>query len=435
MRTKIKVISVILLCTFVSTCMIGIFQYRSYMNNHVTEIRLGIYSRNKWKIPHLDSYRLYDEIIRDFEDKNPNIRVTYRSGTLIDDYSEWLAKMIIYGDEPDVFIILDEDFNTYASIGLFQDLTKFIQKDKEFDEESFYKKAMDNGKYGVKQYGIPFGIAPTFMIANTTLLEKEGIVLDKDYWTWNHFYNICKQLTKDTDNNGQLNQFGVFGYEWEHAFYTNDQALFTDDGVKIAFDGEKLYETIDFMKKMNQLNKNSIVKERDFDNGQVAFSTFSLPEYRAYTSSLYKFLKYRDFEWESIPFPSGPNGASVSKLDTLQLGISSRSKHKKVAWEFVKFLTYDAKSQQKVWENTYILPANRKVVEDIYETLTDEKDESILDPHFLSKIIENGYIEPRFKKYTDFKEILDKNILLMISRDEDIHKGIRKIKKDIKKHR
>ncbi|HHX59402.1 MAG TPA: sugar ABC transporter substrate-binding protein [Epulopiscium sp.] len=431
MSTKARGIGIILLCVLV----LGVFQYNHHMKHQMVEISLGIYSRNKWKIPHLDSYRVYDEVIRDFEAKNPNVRVTYRSGTLMDDYSEWLAKTIMYGEEPDVFIILDEDFNTYASIGLFQDLTKYIEKDKSFDLNHFYKKALDNGRYGTKQYGIPFGIAPTFMIVNTTLLDKEGITLDKDHWTWDDFYNICKKVTKDTNKNGQIDQFGVFGYEWEHAFYTNDKALFTDDGLNIAFEDEKLYETINFMKKMHQLNKTSTPRDQDFDKGQVAFKMFSLPEYRGYTSSPYQYLKYTDFEWESIPLPSGPSGKSVSKLDTIQLGMSSRSKNKKKAWEFIKFLTYDHESQQSVWDNTYILPSNRKMVEEIYETSTQDEEKNILEPYFLNRIIESGYIDPRFKKYSDFKEILDKNIFLMISRDENINQGIAKIKKDIKKQR
>lgn len=431
MSSRARRIGMMLLCALI----LGLFQYNSYMKNQVVEISLGIYSRNKWKIPHLDSYRVYDEVIKDFEAKNPNVRVTYRSGTLMNDYSEWLAKTIMYGQEPDVFIILDEDFNTYASIGLFQDLTKWMEKDKEFDEKDFYKKAMDNGRYGTKQYGIPFGIAPTFMIVNKTLLEEEGITLDRNHWTWDDFYNVCKRVTKDTNNDGQIDQFGAFGYEWEHAFYTNDKALFTDDGLEIAFEDEKLYQTINFMKKMDQLNQTNTPRDRDFDNGKVAFKMFSLPEYRAYTSSPYQYLKYTDFEWESIPFPNGPSGKSVSKLDTIQIGMSSRSKNKKMAWEFIKFLTDDDESQQSVWDNTYILPANRKVVEKIYETSSKDKEKDILEPYFLNGIIENGYIDPRFKKYNDFKEILDKNIFLMISRDENIYQGISKIKKDIKKQR
>jgi len=33
------------------------------------------------------------------------------------DYSEWFAQLVLKGKESDIFLILEEDFNTYAAIG------------------------------------------------------------------------------------------------------------------------------------------------------------------------------------------------------------------------------------------------------------------------------------------------------------------------------
>jgi multiple sugar transport system substrate-binding protein len=432
MKKKVKISCVVILIILVLAGRLTLYTY----NNRITEIKIGVYSGNKWGIPHIDTYKIYDEAIALFEKQYPHIKVTYTSGTLMDDYSEWLAQKIVKGEEPDVFVILEEDFNTYSSIGLFENLTSFMKEDNTFNQSSFYKKALDSGKYKDKQYGLPIGIAPTFMIVNQTLLEKEGIVIDKKNWTWDAFYNICKAVTKDTDKDGEIDQFGVYGYEWDDAFYTNDDALFSDDGLKIAFKNERLYETIEFMKKMYVLNKGTVVKENYFDKGKVAFKTFSLPEYRAYTSDTYRLLRYKNFEWRSIPFPKAIYGESISKLDTMQIGMSSRSNCKDVAWKFIKFLAYDYNIQKKIWQDTYMLPANKEVVDTIYKSILNKEDKSVLQPEFLNNIIENSYVDLRFKKYQELKNILDQNIFLIIAEDKDISSGItdtnRAIRENIK---
>jgi len=433
MKKKVKRGYIVILIVLT---IVGLYVFDTYNKNEVVEIKFGIYSGNKWKIPHIDTYKIYDEAIALFEKQYPHIKikVTYRSGTLMDDYSEWLAQKIVKGEEPDVFVILEEDFNTYSSIGLLEDLRNFIKEDDTFDQTVFYKKALDSGKYREKQYGLPMGIAPTFMIVNQTLLEKENIEIDKENWTWKAFYTICKAITKDTDANGEIDQFGVYGYEWDDAFYTNDDALFSDDGLKITLQDKKLYETIEFMKSMHVLNKGAVVKENYFDKGKVAFKTFSLPEYRAYTSDVYRLLRYKNFEWRSIPFPKGVNGESASKLDAMQLGMSSRSKNKGVAWEFMKFLTYDTSIQKKVWQDTYMLPANREVVDTIYSSILNREEKNVLQPEFLNDIIENSYIDPRFKKYQELKDILDQNIFLTIAKDKDISAGITDLKRTIREN-
>ena len=35
--------------------------------------------------------------------------------------------------------------------------------------------------------------------------------------TWNDFYEICSKVTKDTDGDGEIDQFGEVGYSWRDA--------------------------------------------------------------------------------------------------------------------------------------------------------------------------------------------------------------------------
>lgn len=50
------------------------------------------------------------------------------------------------------------------------------------------------------------------MYVNKTLLEKEHIKIPSKNWTWDEFYDICEKVTKDTNKDGKLDQFGVYDF-------------------------------------------------------------------------------------------------------------------------------------------------------------------------------------------------------------------------------
>ena len=125
-----------------------------------------------------------------FEKEHQNVKVTYRSGTLMEDYSEWLAQKVLQGSEPDVFIVLQEDFNTFSEIGMLESLTPFMKKDLEFSRNDFYEKALKSGNYNDEQFAMPFEIVPTFMIANQSLLAENDLSIPKNSWTLESFMKI-----------------------------------------------------------------------------------------------------------------------------------------------------------------------------------------------------------------------------------------------------
>ncbi|MGI6778826.1 MAG: ABC transporter substrate-binding protein [Acetivibrionales bacterium] len=423
-NSKIIIILIVLV-------LVGIAGYLKYDAGKPVVLKVAVHSGNSWSVPQKHAYAIYDEAVKLFEKKYRNVKVELKTGRLIQHYSEWFAQQVLKGEEADVFLVLEEDFNTYASIGLFENLTPYIEKDRDFNIEEFYPESLHTGQYYGNQYTLPFELAPSFMVVNKTLLEQEGIHIDPDEWTWDSFYRICKDVTKDIDNNGYLDQFGVYGYDWEHAFYTNDYSLFTQGGKSIAFNDDRLFETIEFMKRMYELNKGIVVREEFFAKGQVAFKIFTLPEYRAYGSYPYRIIKYKEFEWEAIPFPSGPNGRSSSKLYAVQIGMSSRSENKKMAYELIKHLTNNREVQCKIWDYTYTLPANKEVVRDIYDSNTEEIQDKVIDADFLNNAIKHSYMEPNFKLYSHLKKLMDQKIFQIIAQDLDTREGIKEIREEI----
>lgn len=186
------------------------------------------------------------------------------------------------------------------------------------------------------------------------------------------------------------------------------------------------------MKNLHKLNQGIVVKETMFDRGQVAFKMFSLPEYRAYGTYPYRILKYENFEWEAVPMPAGPNEYRSSRLYTVQLGMSSRSQNKDLAFEFMKFISTNLQAQEMVWEETYALPVLRNVVEDIYKSDDPEVLENkAVNAEFITEAIETSYLDPHFKKFANLKSLMDQHIFQIIAGDLDVNTGIKALKEDL----
>lgn len=409
--------------------MIGMVIYMiNYTRKQEIILEFGMYSGNEWGVPQNDVYKIYDEAIANFEKKHKNVKVIYRSGTLMGDYSEWIAQKTLTGKEPDVFLVMQEDFNTFASIGMLENLDNQLKEDASISVEDYYDKALDAGQYGHIQYALPMEIVPTFMIVNKTLLEANHIKMPDTSWSINEFYQICKEMTKDTNNDGIIDQFGVYGYDWDHAYYGAGKTFVNGSRAADIYDERQLSEAIDFTKSLYQLNSGQVVNQHDYDAGTVAFKTFSLDEFRAYKPYPYRIKKYNNFEWETLPFPR-VNNESHSKLYTVQMGMSSRSKHKALAWEFIKYMTNSDEIQKKIWEYTYTLPTKIDVVEQIYAE--NQNVEEIPNADFLQNVIDQSVTEPTFKSYTKIKESMDLRISVSILGDKMTGDTIRALRQDV----
>ena len=85
----------------------------------------------------------------------------------------------------------------------------------DFDDPKWPVKLKEVAGYDGKVYGFATDISGgAGIFYNRAILKKEGItdpheLLDKGEWTWDAFLDIAKKVTKDTDGDGKLDQYGV----------------------------------------------------------------------------------------------------------------------------------------------------------------------------------------------------------------------------------
>ena len=432
MKSKYKKLIILFLFTVVPAASYWLI----YIPGKTVVIEMAVYSGNSWGIPQAFVYSIYDQAVEMFlsRKENKNIRINLKTGTMYNYYSEWLAQRVLKGREPDLFLLVEEDFNTYASIGLLQNLDDFISRENNFPRDSYYSRALEAGVFNGGQYSLPMSVVPSFLAVNKTLLSSYGIEIDRENWDWDQLYRICRDLTQDSDGDGELDTYGIYGYDWHHAFYTNDDYLFYPDNPKIGFGNGRMIQTLEYLKKMHKLNQGINVTEKDFEAGRVGFKSFNFSEYKVYGTYPYRIFKYENFEWDAIPLPAGPAGKSSSKLYTLQVGMSARSRNKKAAFAFIKFLTSDEEFQSEIWHKTNTLPANRNVVNRIYSSSGSDLEEmNLLNYPLLTSLIQNSYLDPDFKWYESMDNFISQRIFQIVVEDRDTEAGIKDLRMDIEK--
>ena len=346
MKKKIKIIIAAIIILILVAVSAG-----TYINISARPIVLefGMFAGSNWDVANANSYVIIDKAIEQFESRYKNVKIHYYSGILKDDYSEWLSQQVLMGKTPDVFMILSNDFNQFASLGLLKDLTELMENDETFDKNKYFKTTLLSGEYHGVQYALPYETVPNLMFVNKTLLEKEGISVPGSNWTWEDLYNICKRVTKDIDGDGILDQFGIYNYDWLDAARTNGAVLFDEDEMQIDLSDEKVVEAVKFIKMLYSLNQQQNVTQEDFDSGNVVFMPLSFADYRTYKTYPYKIKKYLNFQWDCITFPAGKEGGNISEVSTLLMGISSKTAYEDLAWEFLKLLTYDEEIQMDIF--------------------------------------------------------------------------------------
>ena len=136
-------------------------------------LEFGMFAGSNWDVANANSYVIIDKAIERFEREHKNVKIHYSSGILKEDYSEWFSRQVLLGTTPDVFMILSNDFNQFASLGILMNLDELIDNDPSFQKHEYFKTALLSGEYHGMQYA-SYENVPTLMFVNKTLLKKKG---------------------------------------------------------------------------------------------------------------------------------------------------------------------------------------------------------------------------------------------------------------------
>ncbi|MCI6009097.1 MAG: extracellular solute-binding protein [Anaerostipes hadrus] len=203
-----------------------------------------------------------------------------------------------------------------------------------------------------------------------------------------------------------------------------------------TFSSEPIENAILFTKKIERISSFRNLTSDDFDSGNIAFRPMTFSEFRTYKPYPWKINKYFDFEWDCIRLPSGPDGENKTQVDNLLMGMSNRTKHGDMAWQFLKKLCYETKTQQKIFQYrqgisplkavTNSKQAQRVLEKSMGENMTDKM-------KLLDELMDNAMQTPKFRKYNEAYQKIDSEMTRILTDEEEFDTNILKLKQEIDK--
>lgn len=137
-----------------------------------------------------------------FMAENPEIKVEIQAIASGDIYTKLAAMATSPGDLPSMFFTSADQVPTLYDLGLTEDLNNWMDQET---KDKLANGVMDACLIDGQMTYYPVAVQPTSVIYRTDRFEEAGLEVPA---TWEAFVACAKALTKDTDNDGQVDQWG-----------------------------------------------------------------------------------------------------------------------------------------------------------------------------------------------------------------------------------
>lgn len=219
-------------------------------------------------------------IVDEFEKQNENISVELVGST---QDNQRLLTQILSGEAPEVLQLAYREVRSLGAEGAFVDLTEDLSSEK----GNYYEQLWQLGSVDDKLYGFPWLGHTIQLVYNKDMFAEAGI--EAAPTTWDELYETAKALTKDTDGDGEIDQYGLglvgrqsHDITWMVNMFVNQAGATlveedADGNYKVALNSPEGKEALEFYKKLvdevapaDTANKSGGEVMADFRNEVVA---------------------------------------------------------------------------------------------------------------------------------------------------------------------
>ncbi len=211
-------------------------------------------------------------------------------------------------------------------------------------------------------YQMPWKGNPIMMEYNVRLLRDAGIF--KPPRTYAEFMNAAKELTRDTDGDGTIDQWiGIINVNpvWWHRFFDFYSLYIAASRGRTLFENGKVDFNNEYAKDVFRFLQEGF-KKKYFPMGTLQGNQFLLEHVAIqfvgpWDIGFLEKNKPENFEYDfaPLPVPEGTPEPILTYSDPKNIVIFSTTKHPEEAWEFVKFLI-SKENDLQLLKITYQMP-------------------------------------------------------------------------------
>lgn len=301
---------------------------------------------------------VYQSLIDKFTETT-GAKVTFEV-TTSDEYAQKILAYKSADDMPDIFYVGPEAVASNVDDGYLLPLDEYV--DAEVVNNlwgavgSAYRydgKTAGTGEGSL--YCLPKDFSTFAFAYNKDLFDEAGLAYPdpENPYTWEEFLEVCQQLTKDTDGDGEVDQWGTANaLQWalDAFIYTNGGHFLNEDYTKVVIDGqEEFIEAFQFFADLTCKYGVTPTVEQDtalggyqrWLDGQIGF-------YACGTWDVGAFMDDNTFpyEWGLCAWPTGSTGVSMTRNGSVGFAVSADTESPEAAAALITLFSTDLEGQR-----------------------------------------------------------------------------------------
>jgi multiple sugar transport system substrate-binding protein len=311
--------------------------------------------------------QLENRNLREFEAREPDVRVVNDAISTQAEYREQVLTSIAAGAPPDVFLLDNIDVPAFASRDVLLDLGPLARR-VGLDTTAIDPRVRGIFTWQGRLVAFPKGYTPMVLVYNRRLFREAGVSEPGPDWTWDEFMAAARALTRDTDGDGRVDQWGtVFdrrAFLWMPWLWSGGGDVLCPDGRSASgcLDSPATVAALDWY--IGWVTRDSIVPRiatlrrslgdqfRLFNSGRVAMMTtghFWVPRFRPYVEQ-----GRLDIGFAPIPHRTGVSPVTV--VYAAGWAVPANAPRRKLAVELAAWLA-DTAAERRRADQGLELPA------------------------------------------------------------------------------
>jgi ABC-type sugar transport system, periplasmic component len=238
-----------------------------------------------------------DHIITEFNKKQSAIKVSAKYVPFAD-FKKQLSIGAAASELPDLVILDNPDHASYASMGIFADITG------KFDVSTYYPGPVNSCTLNGRLYGVPFGSNDLVLFYNEDMLKEAGVSVPT---TWNELLDAAAKCTKGNvsgfAHSSLQNEEGTFNFlTWLWSTGATSYEIGTANGIKALTQVQKMVQSGGMTVEAINWTQGDTMNQ--FISGNLAMminGTWQIPTMRA---------EVPDMHWNVAPIPQDKVQAS-----------------------------------------------------------------------------------------------------------------------------
>ncbi|OGO59323.1 MAG: hypothetical protein A2V85_09060 [Chloroflexi bacterium RBG_16_72_14] len=339
-------------------------------------------------------------VVEGFTAANPTITVDVTVADW-DSYWDKLQTGLAGGAAPDVFAMDGPLGPDYQTRDVLLDLTPYIEAEGydlgQLDDNAVKDFTTRDGVV----FGLPRDLNVIALFYNRDMFDAAGIAYPDDTWTWEKLVEVGKQLTRDTDGDGTIDQWGLYTETtdmenaWSSFVWQAGGDILTEDGATSALDRPESAAGIQFLQDL--IWKEKVVPDPAifaetgdaFEQGVAAMEingSWLVPTHEAAGIKL-----------GIAPLPAGPAGKATSVNPTGAV-VYANTDAPEASWLLARYLA-SPEAQEKIMALKASVPVNKEILATSYPASFD-------GAQVFADSLAFAHLKPAFVGYNEFATIL-----------------------------